>query len=580
MFRGYIRGVAAQTVLLNVIFVGLTIFGAVAAAFMVPVDRYPNFPFGEVNIQVDYPGAGPAEVEREVMRPIEDALRDLDDVEFIRTDSMFNRGAMQVKFLDDADYEQLNNELRLRVLGMQNALPVVNGQPLQPFIDPIETDQWLPVIQVNLVNSPDHPPLDFRTLHRLSQDLQNRLETIPSVKRIELFGERNRQLELKVNEAALRQHNITFDEVAQALSTAGQRVPGGELASPTGTIRILLDAPYNEIADILGVVIQRRGDGGVITARDVLLVDQSGIHDAPGTILTTANGQTTVTIKVLKATMANALDVKEAVTVKVDEFLALHSDRGLQAVYTLDSTTYIGSSMMVLQSSLILALSLVMGTLFFFLSQTKRLGKFIGGALTIGACTTIALVTDLHWQLTALAVQSLFVCVTCRAATLTGIGIVFAFLGTMIVFSLTGFSLNEISLLGFVLTCGIIVDDAIIVLENVTRHREMGKDLMTSVQDAIKEVFWPVISAAATTCAAFLPLLLMTGTVGDFFSLIPIAVATALAISLVECLLFMPLHIIDFERVFGPEKTAHQVESDSIDGIRNPWSGWRYLARL
>ena len=145
--------------------------------------------------------------------------------------------------------------------------------------------------------------------------------------------------------------------------------------------------------------------------------------------------------------------------------------------------------MQVLQSSLILALSLVMGTLFFFLSPVKTLGKFIGGALTIGACATIAIYTEFHIQIIALAIQSLFVCLTCRAATLTGVGVLFAFLGTMIVFALTGFSLNEISLLGFVLTCGIIVDDAIIVLENVTRHREMGKDLLTSVEDAIREVF-------------------------------------------------------------------------------------------
>jgi HAE1 family hydrophobic/amphiphilic exporter-1 len=568
MFGQYVRATVGQSVLLNIIFFGLTLFGALAAAFMVPVDRYPNFPFGEVNIDINYPGAGPQEVEREVLRPIEEALRDLDDLEFLRSDAMFNRGSIHVKFIDDSDYDRLYDELRLRVLGIQNTLPTVNGQPLQPSVNKIETDQWLPVIQVNLVTEPDYPTLDFRTLKRLSQDLQVRLEALPGIKRVELFGERVRQLELKIDEAALRRHRLTFDDVAQALSTAGQRVPGGELEGRGGTVRVLVDAPYQELADVYQVVVARRGDGGVILARDVLLLNESGIHDAPGTILTTANGQTTVIAKILKIASANAIDVKEAVVQRVNEFLALHEERGLGAVYTLDSTTYIGSSMQVLQSSLILALALVMGTLFFFLSPVKTLGKLVGGGLTIGACATITIFTDFHIQIIALAIQSLFVCLTCRAATLTSVGVLFAFLGTMIVFALTGFSLNEISLLGFVLTCGIIVDDAIIVLENVTRHREMGKDLLTSVEDAIREVFWPVISAAATTCAAFLPLLLMTGTVGDFFSLIPIAVATALAISLVECLVFMPLHIVDIERLVGPEKMRHEAHDGDIESIR------------
>ena len=133
---------------------------------------------------------------------------------------------------------------------MQNTLPVVNGQPLQPTINKIETDQWLPVIQTNLVTKPEYPPLDFRTLKRLSQDLQIRLEALPGIKRVELFGERVRQLELKIDEAALRQHRLTFDEVAQALSSAGQRVPGGELEGRGGTVRVLVDAPYQDIADV------------------------------------------------------------------------------------------------------------------------------------------------------------------------------------------------------------------------------------------------------------------------------------------------------------------------------------------
>ena len=142
------------------------------AAPSVLVDRYPNFSFGEVQIQVDYPGASPPDVERLVTQPIEDSLRDMPDLEFVKGESQFNRAGIHVKFVDDSDYEALYDELRLRVLSVQNRLPVVNGKPLQPFVSLIETDEWLPVIQASLVVKDPFPELDVFTQRQLSKELR------------------------------------------------------------------------------------------------------------------------------------------------------------------------------------------------------------------------------------------------------------------------------------------------------------------------------------------------------------------------------------------------------------------------
>ncbi|MCK5795044.1 MAG: efflux RND transporter permease subunit, partial [Anaerolineales bacterium] len=137
-----------------------------------------------------------------------------------------------------------------------------------------------------------------------------------------------------------------------------------------------------------------------------------------------------------------------------------------------------------------------------------------------------------------------------RNAALTTVGIPFAFMVTMAIMYLTGNSINEMSLFSFVLVSGIIVDDAIIVVENIYRHVQMGKKLEDAVVSGTSEVFLPVVSATLTTIAAFLPMLIMSGSIGEFFAVIPMAVSYALAASLIECLLILPIHYLDY----GPRK--------------------------
>jgi HAE1 family hydrophobic/amphiphilic exporter-1 len=148
-----------------------------------------------------------------------------------------------------------------------------------------------------------------------------------------------------------------------------------------------------------------------------------------------------------------------------------------------------------------------------------------------------------------------------RNAALVTVGIPFSFLVTMILMDLTGSSLNEITLFSFVLVSGIIVDDAIVVIENIYRHVQRGDPLERAIIDGTAEVMLPVISATATTVAAFLPMLIMTGSTGEFFALIPKAVSFAIIASLVECLFILPLHYLDF----GPRPESGGVPMEARD---------------
>ena len=327
--------------------------------------------------------------------------------------------------------------------------------------------------------------------------------------------------------------------------------------------------------------IRKDGIGSIIYLGDLIDHGTTGVEDFPGGITNTVNGLEMSGCKVLKLRSGNALKIKEDILRKVDTFIEENADYGVKAIYTLDSTNSIKDGLGVLSSSLLLSAVLVMTLLFLFLGNKGRVITMSGVILAIVAAILVATSDSTLVQALALLTISVFVMVACREALLTVSGIIFSFLGSLLVFYLTGQSINELTLLGFVIVSGIVVDDAIVVIENIKRHRELGKAVKEAVVDGTSEVFWPVVSASLTTMAAFLPLLMMTGTVGDFFSLVPIAVSVALFISLIECLFFLPLHVVDLEKLLGTEEVGvGDHKEETLDDYLHHQGLLGYLSRL
>lgn len=569
--KSLIQKSLSQGVLLNIIFVGLIIFSALFAVPSIPVEQYPNFSLGKVLISTSFPGATPQEVERLVTQEIEDSLRGMNDIEFVKSNSMPDKSSITVKFVDDTDYKALYNELRFRVMGIQNLLPVRNGEPLTPHFAEVDVDEFVPVVQVNLVSKNIDKPVDQRTLLLLAKDLRLRLENLNDVKKVLMIGDSAEQYVVSLDPAKLEKHRLTIQEVTAAMRTAGQAPPSGALDTTVGERLIRIDNRFRSKQDLSDVAIKKFGNGNILYLADLIDDSETKLERIPGGIINTVNGLDTVACKVLKAPSANVLELKDVVIDEVDLFLEQNSKYDVEAVYSLDTTGRLKDSLGVLGSSLTLSVILVMLLLFLFLGKRTKKLTFIGLALSLASILTVMLVETYVIEMTAIAVFGIFVMVTCRPAILTISGIVFSFLGSLLVFYLTGQSINEMTLLGFVLVSGIVVDDAVVVIENIQRHRETGKALNRAVIDGTVEVAMPVFSATLTTMAAFLPLLMMTGAVGQFFALVPIAVCLALAISLIECLVFLPLHVVDLEKVLGKEEGHGEGESHSIDDfIKRP----------
>jgi multidrug efflux pump subunit AcrB len=504
-----------QAVLMNLLFVGMFLYGIQVIRGM-PMDRYPNIPFGEVHVYTAFPGASAEESERLVTEKLEDTLRGMAHIDFVRSVSSAGASELFIKFEDDSDYDRLYDDSRLRLLGAQSQLPTVNGRPLAPRISKLETDAWLPVIQINLAAKDPTKAPSHRRMVTLVEELQSRLEPLAGVKRVQIHGANHDQFALELDPAALERHRVTLADVAQALGAAGQAPPAGVLATPQGEVHLRVDARWRTRDDLMQVVIRRDGVGSLLRVGDLADHAASGEQRIEGAVILSVNGSPTVITQVLKYDRASAIDVKAAAVAETEAFVAAHAADGISAVYTNDSAIRVEESVGVLGWNLLQDVFLVTLTLALFIS----------------------------W----------------RSAILATSGIAFAFVGALVLLAFMGESLNELTLVGLVLISGLLVSDAVIVLDNIQRLREEGRSLMDSVVDGTAEVFWPVINSTLTTCSSFLPLLLMTGSVGDFFGLIPIAVCLALAVSMFECMLLLPLHVVDLERWFGPEKLPVRLD--------------------
>jgi HAE1 family hydrophobic/amphiphilic exporter-1 len=504
--RSVVRFTLGQRVLFNLIFVLLMVAGAFAVSGL-SVERYPQVNFGKVHINTIYPGASPRDVEALVTTKIEEALEGLEHVELIRASSVRERSTIVVKFRDDTDYDGLYDELRFRVLSILDELPA-GVDP--PRFDLIETSSWLPVVSVNLVGERSN-----RALSLMAEELRVPLSRIPGVIEAELNGEYEREFHVWLDPAKLRAQGISFEQVAAALTDANLTIPAGDYQDGSGEFVVRVDERFRTREQVVSTLVRRDADGSFVSVEDLISDAQLGYRDPH--VIASVDGEDCVTIKVLKTREGNALDIYQAVERLIAEREPSLAKQGVGVILTQDSTTYINESM-----------------------------STLGWNLAVGIC----LVSLILWYFMG-----------ARNAALVTVGIPFSFLVTMILMQLTGSSLNEITLFSFVLVSGIIVDDAIVVIENIYRHVQQGDPLEKAIVEGTAEVMLPVISATATTVAAFLPMLIMTGSTGEFFALIPKAVSFAIVASLIECLFILPLHYLDF----GPRPEGGGVPLEERD---------------
>jgi HAE1 family hydrophobic/amphiphilic exporter-1 len=497
----FFAAVIEQRVLGNLLYVLLATAGVMALLGM-PVEEYPNVSFDQVEVKTLWPGASPEDVERLITAEIEDEIEDVAGIDKVQSTSIAGWSRILVKFQDDISREEFERgyrDLEAEVRKVKDLPPDAE----RPLVERIEIEGLNPVVTVILFGeAPEH------VRKGVADELERRIEAIPGVRRAQVTGVREREVRVEVDPERLRAYGLSLDDVSRALAARNVTAPGGVLKGSGGEVVVRTSGEWRSLAEMLDAPIappgagEGRSGGAAVRLRDLARVEEGFEEER---LICRYQGRPCAMLGVIKTTESNALEIRALVDRVVERF---REDRlmpeGLEVGFLADTTLRIRDRVLVLVQNVAVGSALV------FLI----LGLFLG------------------FRMSLLAI----------------LGVGFAFLGTFVGLKWIGHSVNVLSLFGLVLVSGILVDDAIVVIENYARRRELGDAPREAAVRGAAEIAWPVVSSVLTTVAAFLPLLLMSGVTGKFFAVIPTAVAVALAVSLFEAIAILPIHLVDADR--------------------------------
>jgi CzcA family heavy metal efflux pump len=481
-----------QPVLANLVFVIIMVVG-LAALFDLPRDINPNVSFETAVIVTPYPGATPGDVEKLVTIPIEAEIRDVKDLNRVYSRSEENVSVIVVEFDTGAPIKERVE----RVRDLRDEIDKVGDLPEETEATQVfELDTGgIPMISVVLSSE----TITEHDLKDVAEDLQDALEEIRGVSSVSLAGVREREIRVSADRSLLERYGTSLTEIAGAIARRNRNIPAGTVDVGREEALVRTVGEYQSIDDIPGTIIRTHRPGHSVRVRDVAVVEDT-FRDP--TTESRINGRPAVSLSILKEKDADAHTVVAATRSIVAEIMATMPSPP-QVNYVGDMTVLIDQSLGVLWNNALIGLALVIMTLMVFIGT--------------------------------------------RNAILAGLGIPFSFLATFAVMKQLGMSINGVSIFALVLVLGIVVDDAIIVIENIYRYLEKGLSPLEAARHA-GEVAAPVIASVTSTMAAFLPMLIMTGIIGEFLGVIPVIVTIALAASLLEALFILPSHLADFGR--------------------------------
>ncbi|MBN1646615.1 MAG: efflux RND transporter permease subunit [Spirochaetales bacterium] len=477
-------------VLLNILFILVLLLGYFSIV-RVPKEQFSEVPFYWVNIIVPYPGASAEDVEREVTINIEKEMQGIDELKEINSETGEGLSVVRVEFNDGINqdkFDKLYQEVQTRFA--KASLP---DGVLDETISDFSSNDFVPLIEVALSGE-----IPFDSLWDSARLLKEQIDNIKEVSGVELVGAGDREIFIQVDPFLMEAKGLSLEQVSRAIATANQSIPGGTLETPGHEYLLKTEAAVERQQDFGNIILRRTERGGSIFLRDIAQINQGFDSGDPRARF---NGITSVTLRITKVPGGNSLAIVKNLNKTIADLRpVLHPE--LKVDFLNDSTIGIKKSLNVLLNNAIVGLVLLVLILFYFFGL--------------------------------------------RNALLAAVGIPVTFAITFVILELSGETLNSNTLFGLVLVLGMIVDHSIVIIENSYRYRESGLSRHDAAIKGVDQVWKPVIAASLTTVAAFLPLMLLPGTIGKFLRVIPLTVTIALLASTGEALLFLPSHYAEW----------------------------------
>ena len=497
----------------NLMLVIVVILGVLSWRSM-PQEMFPTVEMDVVSVSVEFEGASPEEVERQVVIPLEEEFDGMADNDVMSSTSNEGMASLMIKLKSGTDVDQYMRDAQT-ALDQITDLPDEAEEP-----ELVRVKARFPVISLSLYGD-----VARGYLYDEADRVKQRMAKIPGVASVGIAGNREWELWVEVDPFVLAAHQVSLGQVMSAIRGNLRDLPGGSLKASEGDILLRGKGVAPTPEEIAEISVRSNERGGQLRLGEIADIE---LRLEEAQTIGRFNGQPSVNMTVTKTAESSTIDVADAMR----EFAAqLRKELppSIKVGMYNDLSVYVKTRLNTVKSSGLVGLFLVLLSLYLFLNF--------------------------------------------RVALITAMGIPVSFLFAVIAIYYLGYTINMVSLFAFLIALGLIVDDAIIVTENMYRHMEMGKPAHEAARIGAREVLWPVVASTATTVAAFLPMFAIKGVMGAFIAVIPVVVSASLLGSLWEAFGVLPSHAAELLRTSDKSTRTHERRVD-WSALLEHYIGW------
>lgn len=469
----------------------------------IPKEQFPEVVIPYIMVNTPYPGTSPEDMENLVTRPIEKQLKSISDVKKISSTSVQDFSTIVVEFTTDIDLAEAKQRVRDAVDKSKPDLP--NDLPDQPQIADINLAEF-PIMFINISGN-----YDLERLKKYAEKAQDRIESLKEITRVDIVGALEREIQIDADMFKMQAASVTFGNIEQAVAAENLTISGGSVPQYGMKRNVRVRGQFITAKEIENLIVHS-SSGAIVYLKDIATVTDSFKEKES---YSRVNGQNVITLNIIKKSGENLIDASDKIKKIFDEELigkAFPND--LSITITGDQSRYTRNTLEELNNTIIIGFILVTIVLMFFMGFANAF--FVGLAVPLSMAVAYLVIPGL------------------------------------------GFSMNMIVMFGFIFALGIVVDDAIVVIENTHRIHRHQPDIKLAAKQAAGEVFLPILSGTLTTLAPFVPLAFWPGIVGEFMYYMPVTLILSLFASLFVAYVINPVFAVSFmKHEYDVERPDH-----------------------
>lgn len=513
------------------VLIAIILISGISSYITVPKESFPEVVVPEVFVGTPYPGNSPGDIEKLITRPIEKELKGITGIDEIISTSQQGYSSIDIKFDFSVTPEVALRKVKDKVDIAMSDPSFPDDLPSDPNIFDLNFTELVPVMQVNL--SGDYP---IDQLEDYAEILQERIEDVEQINEAEIRGVNAKEMEVEVDHLRAEAMLVSFNDIAQAIGQENLSISGGDILMDGRRRTVQVVGDFRDAQDLESIIVKAEG-GKPVYLRDLATVR---FVDQEATSFAREWGNPVVSLDIRKRAGENLIIASDEINRIIKEAKAEFLPSDLNVSITSDQSDQTRTQVDELQNSIILGVLLVVGVLLFFLGLRNAL--FVGVAIPLSMFLSFAILSAL------------------------------------------GITFNVMVLFALVLALGMLVDNGIVVVENIYRLMDEGMSPFDAARYGVGEVAWPIIASTATTLAAFLPLAIWPGIIGEFMKYLPMTLIIVLSSSLFIALVINPVLTSVYMRVEEAEMNVRRLFITTgiliVLGLLLLGAGWNTMGNL